>query len=236
MTECARRLGRGPFSQTANHLPEGSRLGDGAMFQIGVDPLAVTHRDNTEVGRQVAAGFASPSLACPLGFLVAVALGLAWIYGDDFVPEERHPLRTQGVDQGPALLARRPYALRQRPRHRCALGTPIRSARAQFVLDLGGSGLSAIARDGSTVAVENRDGTLTLRDGCAERIRAVLPRESGYHSLATFSRDGSTLAAASSDGVRLWESTTGRLRAELGFDLIRVTCVEFTPAIRNRNQ
>jgi WD40 repeat protein len=104
-----------------------------------------------------------------------------------------------------------------------------RSARSQAVLDLPGSRRVAIGPDGSTVAVENQDGTLMLLDGCAERTRSVLLHRAGKSSTMSFRRDGSILAAASSEGVRLWDITTGRKHAQLSFDSFWVTCLEFAP-------
>jgi WD40 repeat protein len=86
-----------------------------------------------------------------------------------------------------------------------------------------------MAGDGSTVALEHPDGTVTLHDGCTDHSRIVVSQRRGTAFTLALSRDASTLAAAGSEGVRLWDTTSGRLRAEFPLHHPGVTCLEFTP-------
>ena len=113
--------------------------------------------------------------------------------------------------------------------YHCVAIWQLTSASAQHAWELDGRRCSAFAKDGSTIAVQDWDGPVMLFDVPADRIRAVLADRLEKHLALSLSLDGSTLATATSDGVRLWETATGRERAELRFHTGWVSCMELAP-------
>jgi WD40 repeat protein len=159
-----------------------------------------------------------------------LAFSLVCLFGERLVPAESlvlcgHTGWTQALHFSPD--GRTLFASSYNSVARWELDTG--SRQAQGLLDFGVCGCSAIARDGSIVALEHPDSTVTLYDGCTNLSRTVISQPPGSLFTLAFSRDASTLATASSEGVRLWDTTSGRLHAELPLHRYRVTCLQFGP-------
>jgi WD40 repeat protein len=94
----------------------------------------------------------------------------------------------------------------------------------------GGNGSRAVLdRDGRSLAVDNRDRTVTLVDLATGQRRADLPAHAEAVFALAFSRDGTVIASADDSGVRLWESATGRLLPGPGLALGGIRCLAFAP-------
>jgi WD40 repeat protein len=97
----------------------------------------------------------------------------------------------------------------------------------------------AFSPDGKTLASGGQDGALRLFDVATGRERACLREEEGRDGYAVaFSPDGKTLASVpgfrlghqeeQGESVRLWDLTTGRVRARLEAPGVRVFAVAFS--------
>jgi WD40 repeat protein len=198
------------------------------MFRRAINLFSLASRWNTKCrGRGGWPRITIPSRRLWV-VLAALAFGLACLFGERFVPAESvslygHTGWTKALHFSPD--GRALFAISYSTVARWELGAG--SRRAQGLLELPVVGCSAMAGDGSTVALEHPDGTVTLHDGCTDRSRIVISQRRGTAFTLALSRDASTLAAGSSEGVRLWDTQSGRPRGELQFDHSWVTCLEF---------
>src|SRR5262249_43494771 len=88
---------------------------------------------------------------------------------------------------------------------------------------------SALAPDGTALAVAVGDATVTLWDVATGARRADLPAHAGAVRALAFSRRGATLATADDAGIRLGEARTGGPGPGPRLGAPGVRCLAFAP-------
>jgi len=88
----------------------------------------------------------------------------------------------------------------------------------------------AFAPDGTTLAVGQQDGEITLWDPSTGHKRATLDGHREFVAVLAFSPDGTTLASAAGDhSVRIWDLPSRRQRALLGGQTTNFADLKFSP-------
>ncbi|OAR24626.1 hypothetical protein A8W25_19835 [Streptomyces sp. ERV7] len=171
---------------------------------------------------------ATVSLAVLL-VLALVAAGLAWGQRKDAEAAQRQAQSRQLAAQSQTLLATDPdlasllavAAYRASPTAEASAGLyaaaalPLRR-RLAFSSAEGEASVVAFAPDGRSLAVGSSRGAVRLWDAVTGRSRP-LARTDGAVSALAFTPDGRSLAAGSEHGVRVWDSASGRTRAQVTF-------------------
>jgi WD40 repeat protein len=88
---------------------------------------------------------------------------------------------------------------------------------------------AAVSADGSILALENDDRTVSLWHVSGEPRRIDLPSHSRAVQGIGFSPDGATVATADEACVRLWDTATGHELPHPGLELPDVLCIAFAP-------